>query len=120
MKNFSPFDLAVGQESKTDSFFQDAAGKAWPIYMKKLAVPALGVTAAVNILHGVAAPKLDAPMNVEDLTCSSGAGGATARTNKNSTGISVGFTATQLVITDTADLSAQSGTAVISYCKTTD
>lgn len=119
MKDFK-VNAAIGEESQTDQFFVDAAGVKWPIYSKKLAVAALGATAAVNVAHGITAPKLDGHLRVRSLTCSSGTAGATARTNENSAGISFSFTSTNLVITDTADLSAQSGQVTIEYCKTTD
>lgn len=107
----------IGEESLTDQFFVDAAGNAFNVYTKRLAVPALGASGAVSINHGVTGIKLDGLLRVQSLTCSSGTAGATARTNERSAGISFNITSTQVVITDTSDLSAQSGQVVIEYCR---
>lgn len=113
--------LKVGQVALTGDFFYDvAADKHFPIYRKRLAVGALGNAGAVNVAHGEANIKLDGLLEVVHLQASSGAAGATARTNKNSTGLSFGFTAANVVITDTTDLSAQAGSIEIDFCRTTD
>lgn len=112
--------VPVGTESRTDGFYTDAAGKNWPIYVKRLAVSALPNATSGNVAHGLSTLKLDGPIRVESLQCWSGTAGATARTNEKSTGVTFGFTSTNLVITTGTDLSAQAGNVLISYCKTTD
>jgi len=108
------------QETKTGEVYTDAAGLQWPVYAKKLATGALPNATSGNVAHGVSNIKLDAPFEVKTLVASSGTGGATARTNKNSPGMAYSFTATDVVITTSVNLSAQSGEMVILYCKTTD
>lgn len=112
--------IGVGVESRTSGFYTDAAGKNWPIYVKRLAVTALPNNTTANVAHGLTTLKLDGPIQVESLQCWSGTAGATARTNKNSVGVTFTFTSTNLVIATTTDLSAQAGNVLISYCKTTD
>lgn len=112
--------VGVGVESRTSGFYTDAAGKAWPIYIKRLAVTALPNATSGNVAHGLTTLKLDGPIRVESLQCWSGTAGATARTNERSAGVTFGFTSTNLVITTATDLSAQAGNVLISYCKTTD
>lgn len=119
-KPLKGFSVKAGVESKTDGFYMDATGKAFPIYIKRLTVSALPNATTGNVAHGVTSIKLDGPIQVEELVCSSGTAGATARTNRQSLGVTFGFTSTNLVIASTADLSAQAGTVLISYCKTTD
>jgi hypothetical protein len=119
MKDFK-VSAAVGEESTTDGWFRDAAGKSWPIYSKVINVPALPNATTTNYAHGVATIKLDGHFKVRSLTASSGTGGATARTNKNSAGLSFTFDGTNVSITAAANLSAQAGQIIIEYCKTTD
>lgn len=110
----------LGEESTTDSFFKSADGKSWPIYSKVLAIAALGNAGAVNVPHGVAAIKLDGHLHVRNLMASAGTGGATSRTILAGGAVTVGIDATNVVLTTTTNLSAQSGRVVIEYCKTTD
>lgn len=121
MENFATLGLKINQVAPTGRFFYDVAlDKSFPIYQKRLTVAALGNAGAVNIAHNEANIKLDGHLKLAHLQCSSGAAGVTARTNESSTGVSANFTAANLVITDTTDLSAQSGSAVIEFCRTTD
>jgi hypothetical protein len=110
----------IGEESTTDKYHVDADGKAWPIYTKRLAIEALPNATSGNVAHGVTGIKLDGHFAVSRLSCSSGTNGATARTNKDSAGLSFSFDATNVVITTTANLSAQAGQMTIEYCKSAD
>lgn len=119
MRDFK-ISAGVGEESTTDSYFRDAAGKSWPIYSKVVNVPALPNATTTNYPHGVAGIKLDGHLQVRSLTASSGAAGVTARTNKQSAGLSFAIDATNVSITAAANLSAQAGQIVIEYCKSAD
>ena len=109
--------LAVGQESTTDEYFVDAAGVEYPIYAKRLAIDSLPNNTTKNFAHGVTGIKLNGHFDVRSLQASSGAAGATARTNRLSSGITASFDGTNVIIGTGSDLSAQGGTMVIEYCK---
>lgn len=119
MKTFKML-LAQGQESRTDEFFVDAAGKAWPIYRKHLAIAALANAGSVNVAHGVATIKLNGHFHVSSLWTSNA--GNTVRTNLKDARITniVLTDATNIAITNTTDLTAQVGAMIVEYCKTTD
>lgn len=107
----------VGEESTTDEYFVDANGVAFPIFSKVLATGALPNATSGNVAHGVSNIKLDGHFFVRALNAWSGTAGATARTNKDSAGMSFSFDGTNVIITTTANLSAQSGQMIIEYCK---
>lgn len=112
--------LANTQESDTGRFWVDAAGKAWPIYRKKLVIPALANAGSVAIAHGVATIKLNGLFRVHSMVTSNV--GNTVRTSQHSILItSIVLTdATNVGITNTTDLTAQVGSIEIEYNKTTD
>lgn len=116
------YKIAPGltEESTTDEYFVDAAGKAWPIYSKVLAISALPNATSGNVAHGVATIKLDGHFFVRSLVAFAGAAGVTSRSNKDSLGLSYGFDGTNVIIASTANLSAQAGQMIIEYNKTTD
>jgi hypothetical protein len=111
---------ALAEESTTDGYFTSADGKKWPIYSKVLAIAALGNAGVVNVPHLVTGIKLDGHLHVRNLFASSGTGGVTARTILAGNAVAVGIDATNVVLTTTTNLSAQSGRIVIEYCKTAD
>lgn len=120
MKDFK-LNLAAGDETQTSANWIDANGKAWPIYAKRVTVT--GVNAPMpnagtsNTAHGISALKLDGHFAVRRLRSDDGTNTYDERTG--ATTISV--TATNLVITTTANLSTHLRTdAIIEYCKTTD
>lgn len=106
--------LVIGQEVQTDQLWQDAAGANWHIYRKVLDLTALPNAGAKNVAHGVATIKLDAYNSVR--TAWAAGGGNFASLEAGS--FTAALNATNLVITTTTNLSAQSGFAVIEYCKT--
>jgi hypothetical protein len=112
--------LADGQESKTERFWTDSAGVIWPIYRKKLAIAALANAGSVAIAHGVATIKLNGLFRVVSLVTSNA--GNTLRAHLTDIRItSIVLTdATNIGITNTADLTLYSGSIEIEYNKTTD
>jgi len=119
MKTFK-LGLANGQESQTDETWVDAAGKEWPIYRKKLAIPALANAGSVAVAHGVATIKLNGLFRVNSLVASNA--GNTVRASLHSILVtSVVLTdAVNIGITNTTDLSLLIGSIEIEYNKTTD
>lgn len=120
MKKFSIF-LAEGKETRTDQFYTDVNGVNWPIYCKRIAIPALANAAAQDIAHGVATIKLNGHFNVQSLQISNA--GNTARATLQDARITniVLKDATSITITNTADLTLYvNGSIVIEFCKTTD
>lgn len=115
------FKLALenGQESATDEVWVDTAGKAWPIYRKKIAIAALANAGTVQIAHGIAAIKLNGLLRVHSLQASNA--GNTQRTTLYSSAITnIVFDADSVDITNTGDLSLHLGSIEIEYNKTTD
>lgn len=120
MKIFKIF-LAEGGESKTDAFYVDLAGKAWPIYAKRLAIDAMANAGDKVVAHGVATIKLDGHFKCESLQASNA--GNTLRVGLQDVRVtSVVLTdVTNVTITNTGNLLLYvNGSMVISYCKTTD
>jgi hypothetical protein len=120
MKVYKQF-LANGSESRTDQFYVDANGKAWPIYVKRLAIPALANAGSIAVAHGVATIKLNGHFKCQSLEVSNA--GNTLRCGLHDIRLtSVVLTdATNIGVTNTADLSLYvNGSMVIEYCKTTD
>lgn len=120
MKKFSIF-LAEGKESRTSEYYTDLAGKNWPIYVKRIPIPALANAGAQDIPHVVPTIKLNGHFNVQSLQVSNA--GNTARATLQDARITniVLKDATAITITNTADLTTYvNGSIVIEYCKTTD
>lgn len=111
---------ALGEESTTDGWFTSVDGKKWPIYSKVIDFGALPNAGAKNVPHLVTGMKLDAHLHVRNLYASAGALGVTSRTILAGNAVAVGIDATNVVLTTTTNLSAQSGRIVIEYCKTAD
>lgn len=113
-------ELANGQESATGRFWVDSNGVSWPIYRKKLAIAALANAGSVDVAHGVADIKLNGLFRVHSMVTSNA--GNSARTNDRDIRItSIVLTdATNVTITNTADLTAQVGSIEIEYNKTSD
>lgn len=108
-------------ESRTDQFFLDHAGVAWPIYVKRLAIPAMANAGAQDIAHGVADIKLNGHFNVQALNASNA--GNTLRVGLNDIRVTsiVLKDAVAITITNTADLTLYvNGHVLIEYTKTTD
>ncbi len=109
---------APGEESTTDKFWVDSAGKQWPIYSKIITIGAMPNATTKNTAHLIAAPKLNGHFKCRSLRSDNG-------TNQwdelAGSAVAVSITATNLVLVSTADLSSHlRGEAVIEYCKTTD
>lgn len=120
MKTFKPF-LANGQESVTDQFWVDAAGKAWPIYNKRIAIAAMANAAGQDIAHGVATIKLNGHFKAQSLEASNA--GNTLRVGLQDIRVTsvVLKDVTNITVVNTADLTLYvNGSIVIEYCKTTD
>jgi hypothetical protein len=120
MKHFNPF-LANGKETRTDGFYVDAAGKAWPIYAKRIAIPALANAGGLDFAHGVPTIKLNGHFKPVSLEVSNA--GNTLRTNLYDIRITsvVLKDVTNVTVVNTADLTLYvNGSMVIEYCKTTD
>ena len=111
-----------GDASTTDAWFTDATGKSWPIYSKILDLGALPNAGAKNVAHGIANIKLDGHLHISSAHASAGAGGVTSRTLLLAQGgaVTFGVDATNLVVTTTGNLSAQTGRATLEYCISTD
>lgn len=119
-RGFKPA-LAEGKEEKTNEVYVDHAGKIWPIYQKRLAIAAMANAAAQDIAHGVATIKLNGHFGVESLEASNA--GNTLRVGLSDVRVTsvVLKDATNITITNTADLTLYvNGSVVISYCKTDD
>jgi hypothetical protein len=117
------FLLANGQESKTERFWVDADGVSWPIYRKKVAVAALANAGSVNVAHGVADIKLNAPFRPISLMITNAANSARVTSLSDIRLTSIVLTdATNIAITNTSDLTTYNtgGTLEFEYCKTSD
>ena len=120
MKDFNPF-LANGKETRTDAFYVDVNGKAWPIYRKRLAIAAMANAAGQDIAHGVATIKLNGHFKCSSLEASNA--GNTLRVGLQDVRVTsiVLKDAVAVTVTNTADLTLYvNGSMVIEYCKTTD
>jgi hypothetical protein len=109
---------AQGEESTTDEVYVDAAGKAWPVYTKRILIGAMPNATTKNTLHTISNIKLDGGFRCLSLTSDNGTNSWDERCGSN---VAVSVTTTNLVVVSTADLSTHlRGLAVIAYCKTTD
>lgn len=120
MKAYSIF-VANGQESTTDEFYTDVAGKNWPIYRKRLAIAAMANAAGQDIAHGVSTIKLNGHFRPISLEASNA--GNTLRVGLHDIRVTsvVLKDVTNITVVNTADLTLYvNGSIVIEYCKTTD
>lgn len=116
MKDFK-LNLAFGDETRTNKNYQDAAGKLWPIYAKRLDCGAMPAVATKNVAHGIAALKLDGHFKVRSLKSDNAVNIFDETTGQ----IVCSATAANFVMTSGVDLSLHlRGDAVIEFCKTTD
>jgi hypothetical protein len=113
--------VANGQESTTDEYHTDAAGKNWPIYRKRLAIAAMANAAGQDIAHGVPTIKLNGHFRPISLEASNA--GNTLRVGLHDIRLTsvVLKDATNITVVNTGDLTLYvNGSIVIEYCKTTD
>jgi hypothetical protein len=108
----------LGEESTTDSFYVDAAGKAWPIYSKVIDFGAGPNATAKNVLHGITNLKADGHFKIRHAQFVKAATAPVVMDGAALVGIFPDLTNVRL--TSTADLTTYTGRAVIEYTKTTD
>jgi hypothetical protein len=108
----------LGEESQTDEFFVDAAGKAWPIYSKIIDFGVGPNAAAKSLAHNIANLKADGHFKISHAQFTKA---ATAPVILDGAALVGTLTLTNVVLTATADLTTFSGgRATIEYTKTTD
>jgi hypothetical protein len=117
MKTFK-VSMALGQESTTDGWFVDAAGKAWPIYAKLIDFGAGPNAAAKNVAHGIANLKADGHFKIEHAQFVKAATAPVVLDGAALVGTFPDLLNVRL--TSTADLTTYTGRALITYTKTTD
>lgn len=107
----------LGDESTTDSFFTDAAGKSWPIYSKVIDFGAGPNATGKSVNHDIANLKADGHFKIRDAYFTKA---ATAPVVMDGAALIGVITLTQVTLTATANLTTYTGRAVIEYCKSTD
>lgn len=106
--------IVVGQEVQAGKVWQDpVTGVNYPVFRKVIDIGALPNAGAKNVPHLITGIKLDAYQRVRG----GWAAGGGNSTNLGSGLFTVAIGTVNVVITDTTNLSAQSGFVIIEYCK---
>jgi hypothetical protein len=111
-----PF-AALGEEMDTGRFYVDSAGKAWPIYTKRIDMGA-GPNAAADSVAYAAGGIVLATGWFKAWALYKKA--ATAPVIADGAALIVTMTLTNVVCTSTADLTTFTGEAWVEYCKAAD